>query len=77
MFERLTDRLRDVFRNLAGRGRLTEANISDATHEVRRALLDADVLVATDVASEGMNLQDAGAVVNLVINSGRPSRREW
>ena len=27
-------------------------------------LLDADVLVATDVASEGMNLQDAAAVVN-------------
>ncbi len=28
------------------------------------SLLDADVLVATDVASEGMNLQDAAAVVN-------------
>ena len=28
------------------------------------ALLEADVLVATDVASEGMNLQDASAVVN-------------
>jgi hypothetical protein len=27
-------------------------------------LLEADVLVATDVASEGMNLQDASAVVN-------------
>lgn len=29
-----------------------------------RRLLSADVLVATDVASEGMNLQDASAVVN-------------
>jgi len=28
------------------------------------ALLEADVLVATDVASEGLNLQDAAAVVN-------------
>ena len=30
----------------------------------RNALLEADVLVATDVASEGLNLQDASAVVN-------------
>jgi len=30
----------------------------------RPSLLDADVLIATDVASEGLNLQDAGAVVN-------------
>jgi len=43
MFERLTDNLQDVFRNLAGRGRLTETNISDAMREVRRALLEADV----------------------------------
>ena len=43
MFERLTDRLQDVFRNLAGRGRLTESNIGDAMNDVRRALLDADV----------------------------------
>ncbi len=43
MFERLTDRFQDVFKTLAGRGRLTEANISDAMRDVRRALLDADV----------------------------------
>jgi signal recognition particle subunit SRP54 len=43
MFERLTDRLQDTFKNLAGRGKLTEANIGDAMREVRRALLEADV----------------------------------
>jgi len=43
MFERLTDRLSDVFKTLAGRGILTEANISDAMRDVRRALLEADV----------------------------------
>ena len=43
MFERLTDRFQDVFKTLAGRGRLTETNISDAMREVRKALLDADV----------------------------------
>jgi signal recognition particle subunit SRP54 len=32
-----------VFKSLAGRGRITEANVSDAVHEVRKALLEADV----------------------------------
>ena len=43
MFESLTDKFNSVFRSLSGRGRITEANISDAMHEVRRALLEADV----------------------------------
>jgi hypothetical protein len=53
----------------AGRDRLSRREALDAFAPVsRRAravpLLEADVLVATDVASEGMNLQDASAVVN-------------
>jgi len=32
-----------VFRSLAGRGRITEANVSDAMRDVRKALLEADV----------------------------------
>ncbi len=43
MFENLSDRLNDTFRNLTGRGSLTEKNIEDAMREVRLALLDADV----------------------------------
>lgn len=43
MFERLTERLNDAFRNLSGTGKLTESNISEAMREVRRALLEADV----------------------------------
>jgi signal recognition particle subunit SRP54 len=43
MFESLTDKFSSVFRSLSGRGRITEANISDAMHEVRKALLEADV----------------------------------
>ena len=35
-----------------------------ARHAAANPLLAADVLVATDVAAEGMNLQDANAVVN-------------
>jgi len=43
MFEALTDKLNNVFRSLSGRGRITEANIGDAMHDVRKALLEADV----------------------------------
>ncbi|NIP23860.1 MAG: signal recognition particle protein [Phycisphaerae bacterium] len=43
MFESLTEKFNSVFRSLAGRGRITEANISDAMRDVRKALLEADV----------------------------------
>ncbi len=43
MFSRLSDKLQDVFKDLRGQGRITEANITDALREVRLALLDADV----------------------------------
>lgn len=43
MFDKLSQRLGDTFKNLSGRGVLTEKNISDAMREVRRALLEADV----------------------------------
>ncbi len=43
MFESLTEKFSSVFRSLSGRGRITEANVSDAMNDVRKALLDADV----------------------------------
>jgi len=43
VFDSLTDKLNSVFRGLSGRGRITEANISDAMRDVRKALLEADV----------------------------------
>jgi signal recognition particle subunit SRP54 len=43
VFESLTQKFNSVFRSLAGRGRITEANISDAMRDVRKALLEADV----------------------------------
>ena len=39
----MTEKFNGVFRSLSGRGRITEANISDAMREVRKALLEADV----------------------------------
>jgi signal recognition particle subunit SRP54 len=43
LFDKLSDRLGQTFRNLSGRGVLTESNISEAMREIRRALLEADV----------------------------------
>jgi len=43
MFSRLSDKLQDVFKDLRGHGRISEANVTDALREVRLALLDADV----------------------------------
>ena len=43
MFEALTEKFNAVFKSLSGRGRITEANISDAMRDVRKALLAADV----------------------------------
>ena len=43
MFETLSERFNTTFRNLSGRGRITQDNISEAMREVRTALLEADV----------------------------------
>lgn len=43
MFESITNGLNNVFRTLAGKGKISEGNVQDAVREVRLALLEADV----------------------------------
>ena len=43
MFDTLSGKLQNAFRNLRGLGKISEANVSDSLREVRLALLDADV----------------------------------
>ncbi|WP_371195517.1 signal recognition particle protein [Glaciecola sp. SC05] len=43
MFENLTERLGQTLKNISGKGRLTDDNISETLREVRMALLEADV----------------------------------
>ena len=43
MFEALTERMTDIFRQLHNHGRLTEKDVDGALREVRLALLEADV----------------------------------
>ncbi|MEE9965182.1 MAG: signal recognition particle protein [Propionicimonas sp.] len=43
MFDNLSDRLSEVFRNLRGKSRLSEADLTETLREIRLALLEADV----------------------------------
>src|ERR1043166_8350629 len=43
MFESLQERFGSLFRNLAGKGKISESNVREAMKEVRTALLEADV----------------------------------
>ncbi len=43
MFEYMGDRISKALKNIRGMGKITEDNISDATREIRIALLEADV----------------------------------
>src|SRR5688572_30606464 len=43
MFDSLSRKLQDAFKNLRGLGKISESNIGDSLREVRLALLDADV----------------------------------
>lgn len=42
-FDSLSDKLQNIFKNLRGKGRLTEADVKAALKEVKMALLEADV----------------------------------
>jgi signal recognition particle subunit SRP54 len=43
MFDNLTQKLQNAFRNLRGQGKISESNVAESLREVRMALLDADV----------------------------------
>lgn len=73
MFEKLSERLNDVFNDLTRRGKLNEGNIKDALAQVRRALLEADVnfkVVKTFI----QNVENE-AVGEKVIKSIRPGQQ--
>ncbi|NLC55184.1 MAG: signal recognition particle protein [Erysipelothrix sp.] len=42
-FESLSEKLNQTFRNLTGKGKLTEKNMEDVLQDIRRAMLEADV----------------------------------
>jgi signal recognition particle subunit SRP54 len=72
MFDRLSNRLQSVFRQLRGTGTLSEKNIQDALREVRMALLEADVHYATAKAFiERVKAKSLGAEVLASVTPGQ------
>lgn len=72
MFNSLSDRLTATFKNLKGKGRLSEADIDGTAREIRRALLDADV--AVPVVREfiaKVKARALGAEVSEALNPGQ------
>ena len=43
MFNSLSDRLTGTFKNLRGKGRLSESDVNKTVRDIRMALIDADV----------------------------------
>jgi signal recognition particle subunit SRP54 len=72
MFDSLSSKLQDAFRNLRGLGKISEANSTDALREVRLALLEADVnfKVARDFI-ERVRVKSLGAEVVQSIQPGQ------
>ncbi len=72
MFENLTERLNEVFKQLRRRGKLSEADVDVAMREVRMALLEADVNygVAKDFITR-VRARSIGAEVSKALNPGQ------
>src|SRR2546423_272366 len=75
MFESLTNKLQDIFDQLAQRGRLTAEDVDKALREVRLALLEADVSLSVVKAfikrHKEKATRDAGAGVVIIDTAGR------
>jgi signal recognition particle subunit SRP54 len=72
MFDALSGKLQNAFRNLRGLGKISEANVGDSLREVRMALLEADVnfKVARDFI-ERVKAKSLGAEVVQSIQPGQ------
>ena len=71
-FESLADKLQNVFKNLRGKGRLSEADVKAALKEVKMALLEADV--SFKVVKQFINSVQERAVGQDVLNSLTPGQ---
>ena len=71
-FESLSDELQNVFKNLRGKGRLTEADVKAALKEVKMALLEADV--SFRVVKQFISAVQERAVGQDVMNSLTPGQ---
>src|ERR1044071_769274 len=73
MFDSLSGKLQNVFKNLRGLGKISEENVADALRDVRMALLDADVNFK--VARDFVDRVKAKAVGQEVLLSIQPGQQ--
>src|SRR5437762_14153278 len=73
MFDSLSSKLQDAFKNLRGLGKMSEENVGDALREVRLALLEADVNFK--VARDFIERVKAKAIGQQVIQSIQPGQQ--
>ena len=71
-FESLSDKLQNIFKNLRGKGRLSEADVKAALKEVKMALLEADV--SFKVVKQFISSVQERAVGQDVLNSLTPGQ---
>lgn len=71
-FESLSDKLQNVFKNLRGKGRLSEADVKTALKEVKMALLEADV--SFKVVKQFISAVQERAIGQDVLNSLTPGQ---
>ena len=88
MFDSLSGKFQNVFRNLRGLGKISESNVSDALRDVRLALLDAGRSIqlydlATDIgetnnlaASQPERVAEMKALLEKLIADGRSTPGE-
>ncbi|MCB1684419.1 MAG: signal recognition particle receptor subunit alpha, partial [Pseudomonadales bacterium] len=71
MFENLTERLTTTLRQVSGRGRLSEENITEALRDVRMALLEADVaLPVVKSFTDSVKAAALGQSISSALNPG-------
>jgi signal recognition particle subunit SRP54 len=73
MFESLSGKLQNAFKNLRGLGKISESNVADSLREVRLALLEADVNFK--VARDFIERVKTKAIGEVVIQSIHPGEQ--
>src|SRR5512140_1573430 len=73
MFDSLSTKLQNVFKNLRGLGKISDSNVSDSLRDVRLALLDADVNFK--VARDFIERVKSKAIGEQVIQSIQPGQQ--
>ena len=73
MFDQLSEKFSSMFRNLSGRGRISESNVRESMQQVRNALLEADVHY--DVVEDFTSRVLTKAVGTQVLSSVEPGQQ--